>query len=590
MIKIVPTGTSAFISTGMRKQRTVKIPGRPGGGAREAEFHSAHIRLLSQWSGNRITASIKCKNSVFVSFVKLELHFRTPRRNSLLSTWTESYSNTQRVSSIKNCPGTMSQAVKRTGAWAMWLSETREAEGMFFYQSPPANYPVLFSCNKIAKTLSIQWEINRKFQKDENLPLPVVDILRGSAQMLVTQWRNLWKSSLNQKLAPRIRSSWCTSREIKHPEHIQSTLMTLKNSGISVDSLALGPSYASELGDWMAPEESFRGKMGQISRFISDSHMVPGIRFAPFLVSGKSILAKNHPGWLVRNSRDKLLKVNNYENKPVYVLDVTKPEVLEHIRKTVNLMLARWGFRAFILERISDVAVRGMRANSRIPPGQLLRLATKSLRDGTGKKVFITADDVPLPWALDSINSRITATSFTIDGNSKSRGNRNKILMNTIASLHRSEWSNAGWLCASGLLTANLMDTLGNIAATSLRESIQMSCSHVLLGGDPEKLRRTSTERLILMLKQNKRTRRGSTRQLSYSTQLDKEPLILKSNHGNIGIFNLSTHTQKVVLDKNNIKRSLNIPSNLKVNDAVVLNSPEIHVFVPPMGSRLFTL
>ncbi len=590
MIKILPGGTSAILKYGLKPTRSIRTRGRLGEGAKEHTFEVGPTELQTAWRDKRIETVLKVGSELYIRSLALEFHFRSPRHRGEIAVWTESYSDIFTVGRFKSIPGTLSETCAREGAWALWLSESPDADGLLFKQSPPADYPIRFHCRPGAKTLIISWEINRIFNEGETLNLPIVGMSRGNADRLVKSWRREWKASSGREMSRDRRAGWCGGSEIQAPKDLREILGSIRNNKIKVNWFALGPDYALETGDWLTPTDAFKDRMGSFSRTISEHKMIPGLRFAPFLVSRKSALASENRDWLVKISNGSPVMVPGYagERDLSFVLDVTRPEVLAHISRTLSIMRDKWGFRTFFLERIGDSAVPGIRSDNRIGVGNLMKTAAAAVREALGHKVLLIASGLPLLTTPDVWDSQVMAPSSDLFAGYNSRRKRRTAMSIASAHLHRSPWNESAWINSSGLLPMNMFKEVSGSAARSLMNAVMLSSGLVSLAGDPRELDIETIDTVKEFLKLFDQCRKG---RLGIAPNIGggrTEPLVVRNSRGWIALFNLSERKKEVRLDRDRLKTALGLSSPLSAGDGTVFNSPEIHVALPPRGHRLF--
>ena len=590
MIKILPTGTSAILKYGLKPTRSSRTRGRLGEGVKEHTFEIGPAELQTTWKDNRIEVFLRVDSELYIRSIALEFHFRSPRHTGETTVWTESYSDVFTAGRFKSVPGTLSGTCSRYGAWALWLSESPDAEGLLFKQSPPVDYPIQFNCKPGVKTLLISWEVNRSFTEGETLALPTVRMSRGHMDRLVKSWRREWKSSSGRDMSRDRRAGWCGGNEIQVPKDLREILGSIRNGKINVDWFAIGPGYASEIGDWLVPSEAFKDRMGSLSRTIGEHNIIPGLRFAPLLVSKKSVLAAENRDWLVKTSNGSPVTVPGYagERDLSFVLDVTRPEVLAHISRILSIMRDQWGFRVFFLERIGDSAVPGIRSDDRNGVGSLLKTVATAVREALGHKVLLIASGLPLLTTPEVWDSQVMAPTSNLFAGYSSRRKRLTAMSIASALLHRSPWNESAWINASGLLPLKMFKKESGSAARSVMNAVMLSSGLVTLAGDPRELDGETLDTINKFLKLFGECRKG---RLSIAPNIGggrTEPLVVRNNRGWIALFNLSERKKEVRLDRDRLKSALGVSSPLSAGDGTIFNSPEIHVALPPRGHRLF--
>lgn len=590
MIKILPTGTSAVLKYGLKPTRSSKFRGRLGDGSKECTFELGSAELQAIWKDNRVEAVLKTTEDCYVRSISLEFRFKSPRPSNELTVWTESYADIFATGRSSSIPGTFTGDTARKGAWAFGISESRNAEGLFFSQSPPVEYPVLFNCRPMTKSLTISWILNRSFDAGESLILPKIGIRRGSFSRVIQSWYREWKNSSSRELPRDRRTSWCGGSEIVAPKDLREVLGVIRTGKMGLNCFYIGPEYASMTGDWLLPSDPFKDRMGGLSRTITEQNIVPGIRIAPFLVAKKSVLASEHRDWLVKNSNDSPITVPGYagERETLFVLDITSPEVIAHLRRTLSVMRDQWGFRAYFLERIGDVAIAGTRCDNRVGPGTLLKSAAEAVRETLGNKVMLVASGLPLLTTPGIWDSQVMTPPFDQNAGFSSRRKHRKAMSIASAILHRSPWNEIAWINGSGLLPVKLFTGECGDAAETLITSIQLSSGLISLTGDPRTLDEGNLKIINEFLVLFEECRKGSVVVAPNIGGGRIEPLVVRNNRGWIALFNFSERKRGIQLDRDNMKSSLGVSTPLSAGDGAVFNSPEIHVALPPRGHRLF--
>lgn len=575
MIKITPVGTTAVLTCGLKPTHKNKDRGRLGEGAGECRFSLGQVAMEARWKDNRITAEIIFENIIYVREVMLCFHYRSSKPKSSMAVWTESFAGDFKGPQRKpSC----------SGSWAYWLSESSDSEGIFFRLSPGSEYPVFFKGNTFSKTITVTWQINREFSSGETVKLPDIGLKRGYLPNLAASWRREWKPTNSRELPDDRRRGWFDTGEIESPKELREILSVIRSKKIPLDWYAIGPQYASETGDWLAPKEPFRDRMGAAARSVSEHNYIPAIRFAPFLVSRKSTLARKNRDWLVKGPNGSPLTVPAYgpDGEKCHILDVTHPGVTEHIERTLLVMRDQWGIRAFFTERLEDITLPGIRTTNTIGPCGLLNTASSLIRTTLGNRVLLSGADIPLLAAPETWDARSVSS---INTESMKRKN---LISTTSALLHRSEWNGIAWINASGPIPVNLFKPDADEAACTARDAVVLSSGLMSLTGDP----RTTDEETLEILKKSlemfESCRKGHMVLSPAAGKGRKESLIVRNDRGWIGLFNLSGRKQGINLEKDTLKASLGVTKSISAGDGVVFNSPEIHVTLAPWGHRLF--
>jgi len=590
MIKILPSGTSGIAKYGLKPIRSSKARGRLGDGAKEHTFEMSPVVLHTRWKGIRLEADLVTGSELYIRSITLEFRFRSPRHPGDTTLWTEGYSDELKTGNLNSTPGSLSQKTSRNGAWALWISEAADTEGIFFRQSPPEDYPVRFYCKPLARVLKITWELNRMFIPGETLKLPDIGISRGSREKIFSAWKREWVKTSHRELITDRRVGWCGGMEIQSPKDLREILTVIRSRRIKVDWFSVGPDYASEVGDWLLPSDAFKDRMGSLSRTIGEQSMIPGLRFAPFLISKKSVFADENRDWLVKAPNGSPVTVPGYtgEKETLYVLDVSRPEVINHIRKTLSVMRDQWGFRAYYLERINSAAVPGIREDNSIGGSGLIKTAAAVIREALGNKVLVVGSGLPLMTTADIWDARVLTPPIHLLSGFSSRKKRKLLLSVTSALLHNSTWNESTWINASGLLPLDMFSRESGLLTHSLKTAVILSCGMVCFSGDPRTVDDESRDSIGEFLDLFNSCRTGKLSLVPNIGGGNSTPLIVRNSTGRVGLFNLSYRKKEIRLGRDELKSNLGVSSALSAGEKTVFNSPEIHVVLPPMGYRLF--
>ncbi len=582
MIKILPTGTTFSVLTGRKPVHKHSVNGRLGEGAGTCVFSTSELEFTGNWGSAVLDGVLRAVSDVYVSRLSLSFQYRSPRPVRETALWAEASPLLPGQPAGRRMPGTLTLKVSREGDGFLWLSEAENSEGMCFFQSPPVAYPVHFSCCPRAGVLKMEWALERTVKAGEEVRLTAVSIGRGFCSESVERWRREWRSFSGRTPSADRRIAWWDSGEAFNSKELREILVSLRGAKIPVEWFALSPRYAAEAGDWLTPGEPFRDRMGNATRAISDHHMVPGLRFAPFLVSRRSVLASEHRDWLLTSPGGTPVTVPAYEGSRdgMWVLDITRSDVRSHILNTLSVMRNQWGFRAFLMERVGDAALPGLRNNETLGPGKLCDMAAELLREGVGNRVFLAESGIPAQVSAGFWDARfISPVKPAFVRNPREAVER---------FLHQASWEGGSWINVSGPLPLSLFGAGASPAMESLLAGAAMSSGAVFFTGTPETLDETGSARLQDFLKLFAKCRGNTVRSLEKDRGRTVASLVIHCRSGHLGLFNFSSRKQNIVLGKDSLKGHLEFDGKIAAGDNTVFNSQEIHVVLPPGGHRIF--
>ena len=115
------------------------------------------------------------------------------------------------------------------------------------------------------------------------------------------------------------------------------------------------------IGDWQAHPEKFPDGMARMASRIVEKALVPGIWLAPFLLMPGSDTAKAHPDWVLRDTSGAPVKAGWNPNwgGDVWTLDLSLPEVEDHLVGLFDTVVNGWGYRYLKLDFLYAGLMRG---------------------------------------------------------------------------------------------------------------------------------------------------------------------------------------------------------------------------------------
>ena len=141
------------------------------------------------------------------------------------------------------------------------------------------------------------------------------------------------------------------------------TLQQLNARGVGFNMCMCDDGYMSAWGDWdsIKPPNKFPSQhnaMKKISNGMADRSMRPGVWLAPFAADKHSVIAQQHPEWIIRNHAGVAANSANC-GKFFYGLDATNPAVLEHARRSIERAVKEWGYKVLKLDFLYSSCLEG---------------------------------------------------------------------------------------------------------------------------------------------------------------------------------------------------------------------------------------
>ncbi len=175
-------------------------------------------------------------------------------------------------------------------------------------------------------------------------------------------------------------------------------------------SWVIDDGWQSVAGDWLTVNhQRFPQGMKQMADEIRRCGLEPGLWVAPFMVSQASMLAREHPDWLMRDEGGELLSVFNMPEEShwrgrQYVLDVTHPQAAEYVAEVVRTMVRQWGFSLIKADFLFVIAVHGLRHDMSLSRCEVMRRGLEILRREMGER-FLLGCGCPLGPAVGVVDA-----------------------------------------------------------------------------------------------------------------------------------------------------------------------------------------
>ncbi len=141
-------------------------------------------------------------------------------------------------------------------------------------------------------------------------------------------------------------------------EHLKSDIAAFKANRMPFDVFQIDACWQQNYGlDFETNESAFPSGMKWAADQINSSGYIPGIWTAPYIVSinwsnPKTDIAKNHPEWLLKNSKGEFV---TWYNNHYYILDTTYPGVTEYLEQSYRKLSKDWGYKYFKLDWLRTI-------------------------------------------------------------------------------------------------------------------------------------------------------------------------------------------------------------------------------------------
>lgn len=190
---------------------------------------------------------------------------------------------------------------------------------------------------------------------------------------------------------PRVKRScgyttWYNYYEAVTEEIVVRDLAAMSKIDTKIDIFQIDDGYQRTVGDWLEiKEDKFPRGMKYIVDKIHSTGMLAGLWLAPFGVTPKSHIYKQHKDWLARDKKGKCRYAGaNWGG--FYPLDIYNAEARAYIKKVFDVVLNEWGFDMVKLDFLYACCMYPMHNKSR---GEIMCDAMDLIRECCGDKIVL---------------------------------------------------------------------------------------------------------------------------------------------------------------------------------------------------------
>ena len=303
--------------------------------------------------------------------------------------------------------GVIGDSTHRTGILVGFLSQRQHFGALEANITDPL-YPAiqLWADGDLARLdpgalLSTDWAVVQFVDIDDPDPLaPYLDA--------VAREHNL-QTPLEGRQSPVGWCSWYQYFEDIDQEIIRTNLKAARklqdntpDSGqvIPLEIFQIDDGFEAQIGDWFEFDSGFPDGVAPLAREIKDSGFTPGLWLAPFIVHSRSMLARKHRDWLLRNRYGLPVNAGFMWKNFNKALDLTHPEALGYVCDVVHSAYRGWGYPYLKLDFLYAAAIKGCYRDRTKTRAQVLRMGLAAIRDVVGPEVTLLGCGVPLGPAI----------------------------------------------------------------------------------------------------------------------------------------------------------------------------------------------
>ena len=193
------------------------------------------------------------------------------------------------------------------------------------------------------------------------------------------------------KNAPSVYCSWYYHADNYNEEIFKGDISQFKKEHLPFDVFLIDECWGlKDWGDFEA-NNSFPDGMKWTADQIISAGYIPGIWTAPYLVDHGSELAKNHPEWLLKNSKgiNCTFKMNDLDH---FILDVTYPGACEYLEEQFRKISQDWGYKYYKFDFMRSIFIDTDHQfyDKTVTSIEAYRKGLEAIRRGTGNDAYIS--------------------------------------------------------------------------------------------------------------------------------------------------------------------------------------------------------
>jgi alpha-galactosidase len=188
---------------------------------------------------------------------------------------------------------------------------------------------------------------------------------------------------------PTAWCSWYHYFERVTQDDIQENLRAIDDLGLDIDVVQIDDGYQAEIGDWLLLSDRFASLEDIVGR-IRGAGRRAGIWVAPFLVGERSVLAREHPDWLVGDAEPG----TGWPDQRLASLDATHPGAEAYLREVFGTF-RNLGIDYFKIDFIYAGAMDGRRERG-VSGVDAYRHGLRVIREAIGPDAYLLGCGAPI--------------------------------------------------------------------------------------------------------------------------------------------------------------------------------------------------
>lgn len=235
---------------------------------------------------------------------------------------------------------------------------------------------------------------------------PVIALSGASGTDLMAEYGSRWHDLLDRKPTRRPVVGWNSwdyySGAVTRQSMDENLAASKELFGDAIEVFAIDEGWECQWGSW-EPNAKFGGDLAGFCQHVKTNGCVPGIWTAPLLVNMYNPLFLAKPDWFAARA-DGQLQTDSYAYGPMAYLDVSKPEVIDHI-KSIFSRLRETGFEYFKVDFSHCILKAQKFSDPRVARSNLIRRAFAAIREAIGDDAYLLSCGSPYESVLGLVDA-----------------------------------------------------------------------------------------------------------------------------------------------------------------------------------------
>ncbi|MHA1214348.1 MAG: glycoside hydrolase family 36 protein [Candidatus Hodarchaeales archaeon] len=208
----------------------------------------------------------------------------------------------------------------------------------------------------------------------------------------------------------RPKTGWCSwyyyYEDITNSELLKNVEFFEECQNIPVEMIQLDDGYFTKVGDFKSFNNKFPDGLSEFVKTVHAQGKDAGLWIAPFFATETSELYKQHQDWFINSIDEKPLPVCYNWNEIEYALDLTNPEVQNHVQDLIETIIKKWGFDFIKIDFVYAASVhQSLYSEQGLTRAQVYRKSLKLIRNSMGEENYLLGCGAPLGPSIGLVDA-----------------------------------------------------------------------------------------------------------------------------------------------------------------------------------------